>query len=141
MGRRVNAVLHEAWRGRIAQHAASGLTVAAYCDQAGISEHSFYQWRRRLSNSPPGGRSGLPARQVDSSGRELERNRGGSTQSVDGSFIRVPLTFDGAACCLDVILADATRLRVPAQHLAAWELTLGAVMNRARRHEEEARDA
>jgi hypothetical protein len=78
---------------------------------------------------------------VERKGRELVRNTDGSTQAVDGSFIRVPLTFDGAACGLEVILADATRLRVPAQHLAAWELTLGAVMNRARRHEEEARDA
>ncbi len=57
MGRIVNAALHEAWRVQIAQQAASGLTVSAFCNQAGVSEHSFYRWRRRLSELPQGDQS------------------------------------------------------------------------------------
>ena len=122
----------------VGQQAASGLTVAAFCHQAGVSENSFYLWRRRLSDSPPDVQS---ARQVDKDDRELVPHRSDSTRTVDGSFIRIPLEFDGAPCCLEVILADATRLRVPAHHLAAWELTLQAVMNRVCSHEAEARHA
>jgi transposase-like protein len=139
MGRRVNAALHEAWRVRIAEQAASGLTVAAYCHQAGISEHSFYQWRRRLIDSPPQGVQS--ARPIDKNCGELMPSTGGSPPTLDGSFIRVPLEFEGGSSSLEVILADATRLRVPAHHLAAWELTLQAVLNRVGIQEAEVRDA
>ena len=68
MGRRANAALHEAWRARIAQQALSGLTVAAFCYQAGISARSFHQWRRRLSRGPQGV---PPGRQAGGNCREL----------------------------------------------------------------------
>jgi transposase-like protein len=139
MGRRVNTALHEAWRGRIAEQATSGLTVAAYCHQAGFSEHSFYQWRRRLIDSPP--QSVPSARPIDKDSRELMPNTGGSPRTLEGSFIHVPLEFESGSSSLEVILADATRLRVPADHLAAWKLTLQAVMNRAGIQEAEVRDA
>ena len=37
------------WRGKIGDHAASGLTISAYCRGAGISPNSFYRWRRVLA--------------------------------------------------------------------------------------------
>ena len=43
------------WREILRRQADSGLSVAAFCRQAGISQPSFYVWRRRLreaGNSP-----------------------------------------------------------------------------------------
>lgn len=36
------------WRQFFHEHAKSGLTVAAFCRRAGVSQPSFYAWRRRL---------------------------------------------------------------------------------------------
>lgn len=37
------------WRKHVSAHARSGLTARAYCQANGLSEHSFYGWRRELS--------------------------------------------------------------------------------------------
>lgn len=36
------------WRERIAQQAASGKSVAAFCQEQGIATQTFYWWRNRL---------------------------------------------------------------------------------------------
>lgn len=36
------------WRERIARQASSGMSVAAFCRQEGMSVPTFYEWRRRL---------------------------------------------------------------------------------------------
>lgn len=38
----------EQWRERIAQQAASGKSVAAFCQEQGIATQTFYWWRNRL---------------------------------------------------------------------------------------------
>jgi hypothetical protein len=43
----------EYWRELITQQGQSGLTVHAFCDQQGVTEASFYNWRKRLRNSVP----------------------------------------------------------------------------------------
>jgi transposase-like protein len=43
----------ELWRRLIAQHEQSGLSVRAFCQQHRTSEHSFYQWRKRLGERLP----------------------------------------------------------------------------------------
>ena len=39
----------EQWRERIAQQAASGKNVAAFCQEQGIATQTFYWWRNRLA--------------------------------------------------------------------------------------------
>ena len=39
------------WRELLRKHRASGLSVAAFCRRSGISQPSFYVWRRRLRAS------------------------------------------------------------------------------------------
>lgn len=39
----------EYWSKLIAEQEASGLKVRPFCRERGIGEHSFYQWRKRLS--------------------------------------------------------------------------------------------
>lgn len=136
MGRRVNKALHEAWRARIEQQEASGLTVAAFCEQAGITPNSFFQWRRRLR--------GASAQAVHSGSSEetactLVPSAGPSVAHVTGRFVRIPMELESSASHLEVIFSDATRLRIPSQQLSAWELTLQMVMSRITRREAEAR--
>ena len=43
----------EYWRQLAAEHERSGLTVRAFCEQARVNEHSFYNWRARLRRREP----------------------------------------------------------------------------------------
>ena len=38
------------WRGHIERQAVSGLSIRGYCGEHGLTEQSFYVWRRRLQN-------------------------------------------------------------------------------------------
>ena len=46
----VNRAKLEAWASRFAEHKASGLTVADWCQQNNISKHSYFYWKRRLKD-------------------------------------------------------------------------------------------
>jgi transposase-like protein len=48
------------WRERVARQEQSGLSVAAFCKDEGISAHTFYWWRARLGKS----QSSKPAQQA-----------------------------------------------------------------------------
>jgi hypothetical protein len=43
----------EWWRQLIVQQERSGLSVRTFCRRQQTSEHSFYQWRKRLSEQVP----------------------------------------------------------------------------------------
>ena len=43
----------EYWNKLIAEQAASGQGVRAFCEQRGVPDNSFYRWRKRLRNSEP----------------------------------------------------------------------------------------
>jgi transposase len=43
----------ESWRERVAAHERSGLSVKQFCEQQGITEQTFYVWRKRLRNQAP----------------------------------------------------------------------------------------
>src|SRR5262249_20744928 len=43
----------EFWRELIAKQQQSGVTVRTVCQQHGVSEYSFYQWRKRLAQQLP----------------------------------------------------------------------------------------
>jgi len=38
----------EQWRGLIAEHERSGISVRRFCKERGIAEHLFFYWRKRL---------------------------------------------------------------------------------------------
>ena len=46
--RRRDAERESFWRGALARHAASGLSVAAFCRREKLSQPSFYSWRRTI---------------------------------------------------------------------------------------------
>jgi hypothetical protein len=41
------------WRERIAERERSGLSVKQFCKERGVSEYSFYTWRKRLAKKEP----------------------------------------------------------------------------------------
>jgi hypothetical protein len=41
------------WRERVAEQARSGLSVKQFCKERGLTECSFYAWRKRLRGSEP----------------------------------------------------------------------------------------
>src|SRR4051794_35919616 len=45
----------EYWQELISQHGQSGLTVQAFCAQRGVTEASFYNWRKQLRGGAPVG--------------------------------------------------------------------------------------
>jgi hypothetical protein len=48
MARTPNLELHALWRERLRRQAASGLTIAQFCAQEGLSSATFHSWKRRL---------------------------------------------------------------------------------------------
>lgn len=48
-GPQSNSALEGTWRERVGRWKASGLSVRAFCAQEGLSEPSFYSWRRTLT--------------------------------------------------------------------------------------------
>lgn len=53
-----------AWRRRVRRFQRSGLTVARFCRQEGISKASFYRWRNLLAERPMQGGDRTPAFQA-----------------------------------------------------------------------------
>ena len=41
------------WQERIAAQEGSGLTVGRFCKEQGLTEQSFYLWRKKLREQPP----------------------------------------------------------------------------------------
>jgi len=89
----------EFWRQLIAEQQQSGMSVRAICRQRGASEHSFYQWRKRL------------AAQLPMKFALVETGRS------------VP-----SAACIEVILIGGERLRVaPGVDAATLRAVLGVL--------------
>lgn len=76
----------EEWRERIAKQKRSGKTIAQFCKEQGLTEQSFYGWRKRLGKAEPV-----------------------SFALVDTSAMRQPATTEPV---LELVLATGERLRI-----------------------------
>jgi len=52
MGKKMSA-RSEYWRERIAEQESSGMSVQRFCEEQGLTEQSFYVWRKRLRKQQP----------------------------------------------------------------------------------------
>ena len=52
MGKKIGA-RSEYWRERIAEQERSGMSVKRFCAEQGLTEYSFYPWRKRLRKEQP----------------------------------------------------------------------------------------
>lgn len=98
MGRGVSGAA-VVWRERLRRFRASGMTVARFCEVEGVSQPSFYQWRKRLADD-----SGRTARPV---------------------FQQVVVTPTVGSPALRVRLASGTEIEVDAEHLEVIRAVVG----------------
>jgi transposase-like protein len=88
----------EYWRELIAQQEQSGLTVHAFCVRQGVTEASFYHWRKQLRDNAPV-RFALVEQRVD----RLRQNAPLEVLLTSGE--RVQVTPDTDAATLRMVLA------------------------------------
>ena len=102
MGRKqIKSETELAWRDRLARFDNSNLTVKQFCRQEGVSDPSFYQWRKRLKRDQPGTKAG--------------RNSSASSNAIKPF---VPVSVPGAMVA-EVEFPNGVRVRVPATNAEA----------------------
>jgi hypothetical protein len=69
------------WTERLSRFRSSGRTVAAFCQNEGVSEASFYLWKRKLTR--PTERKGQRPPDVASSGRTGKKSSAPAFQAVE----------------------------------------------------------
>jgi transposase-like protein len=129
MARKMNQTLWDGWRRRIQQQSQSGRSIADFCRSEGISQGSFYLWKRKLQSGSPRERSPRSRRKspaaasrggvrqgqaTDRTGRLTETSPSGVT-----GFLELPVVAARPNPWIELVLADGTILRVPHQSTAA----------------------
>jgi hypothetical protein len=99
MWRKQNSGAEAVWRERLAKFESGNLTVADFCRREGVSNPSFYQWRKRLKQ-----RGQQPSR-VGRAGRKSPGN-GRSSRFL-------PVNVSGLSMA-EIELPNGIRIRVPA---------------------------
>jgi transposase-like protein len=108
------------WQERLARFEGGGLTVAGFCRREGVSQPSFYQWRKRLQQE---------RRPTQLQGRP-DRLTGGAKETCDF----VPVHVSGLTSAV-IELPGGVTVRVPAVEIDALRtaiLAAGEVCGEAR---------
>ena len=119
MGRKPSQSTESVWRDRLARFRKCSLTVKEFCRQEGVSDPSFYQWRKRLD----GGRQG--AKRTGRTGRA-------PTKTVKSlAFMPVKVSSMGdtlgsllSSAVVEVELPNGVRIRVPATQPEALRVAI-----------------
>lgn len=128
MARRADLDLAAAWRWRLERFERSTLSIARFCFAEGVSEASFYQWRRKLAAGA--------AKQANERSKECRRETpspatfapvrliGGASVTAHlpgGTRLEIPLGDEAAArAAIEMLMeADAQRAVSKAQGGAA----------------------
>jgi transposase-like protein len=116
MGRRKDAALQAAWRGRCERFDRAGLTVTEFCRREGVSQARFYQWRKRLAQEAS-----------RSAGRISRRPAAAAGPGPDpAAFVEVSWR---PASVVEIELPNGVLVRVPADGEAVLVTTLRTVGN------------
>lgn len=109
MGRKRSSGAEDVWRKRLARFQCSNLTVAEFCRREGVSDPSFYQWRKRLQ---PGERAPQQRRQQDQATTDAKQARCFVPVNVSGlnaAEIELP---NGVTIRVPVVSAEALRTAI-----------------------------
>lgn len=101
MGRKQSQSAESVWRDRLARFRKSNLTVAEFCRQEGVSDPSFYQWRKRLE--PGQARS-----------KQLRRSSAPKAGQPPFVPVRVP-----SSALAEIEFPNGVRIRLPATNAEA----------------------
>jgi transposase-like protein len=107
MPRKVSDERKRFWRDLVERQTASGLTIAKFCAEAGVSQNSFYVWKKRL-------RTTAPDRQVTTPRRKHRRKK-----AVVKSLVPVRVIPDVShqpptAKAIEIAWPNGMVLRIPA---------------------------
>ena len=103
-GRERIAAAEQRWRERIAEQAASGLTVRDFCRREQLPESAFYFWRREVARRAAERKAKLPARR---------KRRTGAKVGVLSPPRFLPVTSEAFGFAgIEIMLADGRRVRV-----------------------------
>lgn len=105
MGRRIGSAACAVWEQRCERFARSRLTVREFCRREGVSQPSFYQWRKRLST----GRlptAEAPVRDADVRVLSTVNPQAGPTAFVELNLPDVSV--------VELELPNGVRVRIPA---------------------------
>lgn len=106
MGRKQSQSSESLWRDRLSRFHASQLSVAEFCRQEGVSDPSFYQWRKRL--------------QEDGLKTCIRSSDGEATTSQ--AF--VPIKVSASSAVSEIEFPNGVRIRVPATNAEALRAAL-----------------
>ena len=129
MARQVNQVLYQQWRQRIERQRVSGLSISGFCHREGITQASFYAWKRRFHEERSVGRRSSKVRTPrhfsrpnlsGSSRKAPERLPTRSAVSIPAAdFVQLPLRGTRSSPWIELSLVDGTLIRIPQENLAA----------------------
>lgn len=134
MAREVDQALWDQWRQRMERQRASKVTVAAFCREEGVSQATFFAWKRKLGGSmaarkasSKAGRTQHSRRKQATTGRgQAARNSAGRsslpTRAMD--FLQLPVRGMRTSPWIEMTLVDGTLVRIPQDNLAALSVLL-----------------
>lgn len=104
------------WRTVFERRQGSGLSTKEFCRREGLSEASYYAWRRELARRDRQRRPQLRRKRASSAARRTSKGR----RSVMAAPLFQELTILGgpspaASGCLEIILPDGCRVRLAAE--------------------------
>jgi hypothetical protein len=99
MARRKSLEKEKQWREIFQQQASSGLSVRGFCASEGLSEPSFYAWRKRLRE------------RSDEAARDARRSRG-VEEPGENAELFVPLKLIDTAASLEIVHPLGYRIQV-----------------------------
>jgi transposase-like protein len=99
MARKKSEERETLWRGILRRQAESGLSIRRFCAAEGISEPSFYAWRKKLQE-----------RQHD--GTRIPKTRGREAAVSNSARLFVPLKLLDAAATLEIVHPLGCRIQV-----------------------------
>ena len=116
MAKRASQERRRFWQRLIRRQPASGLNIARFCERAGVSQNSFFVWKRRLRSTDQGGKSSSQERLTSSSRRNCRRKRS-ATKSMSLVPVRLVADVDHrpmTSGLMEIAWPDGIVLRVPA---------------------------
>ena len=129
----------EFWEAAIRLWSESGLSVREFCGREGLSEHTFYAWRRALRSDSAASKDGQASSgdsgQVAGAGRRRRRGKkvagGKSKESVDkteenvaAGFIELVPPASASVCCCTLELENegGSKMRVKLRGFTATDV-------------------
>jgi transposase-like protein len=121
-GTRRSAEKERIWRGHVAGQKRSKLSVRGYCEQVGVSEPSFYAWRRELSRRR---QRTVPLAPPTAPPKSTIARRALAKQASPTTASFLPVTIaPEASGAIEFALPSGLLIRVPAHDVAAVQAIL-----------------